>query len=334
MRGQLAVFTSAALVLLISTFCLVAKGAGDSAGRQMRVGVLYPESRSSVPPAAAVFWRRLGELGWVEGRNLTIESRWADGNIERLPAYISELLGRNIDLLVTWTTPAAIAAKAATASSRTPVVVAVMADPIATGIVADLAHPGGNLTGLMQGHDRAFSGKWLEILHDTLPRLSTVAVILNPDNPVSRKQAEALKPAAGTLRVRLYFFEVREAGQLGRTFASARQQAEAFIVLADALTMQHRNEIAQLAAKHRIPGLYTVREFVDAGGLMSYAADNSALFYRAAEYADRILRGDKPGELPIEQATKFELVVNLRTAKALGLVIPQSVLLRADDVIR
>jgi putative ABC transport system substrate-binding protein len=304
------------------------------AQRHARIGVVYPESHATVPPAVSVFWRRLQELGWAEGRNLTVESRYADGRTERLPSLIQNLVRRKVDLLVTWTTSAAIAAKEITEKTGTPVVVPVMGDPIATGIVTDLARPGGTLTGLALGHDQAFVGKWIQFLQETVPGLTSVTVILNPENAVARKQREALKLVAQGVGVQLRFIEVRDAPQLEAAFRTARGQSQAFVLLADPLTMSYREQIVSIANNQRMVGIYVLREFVDAGGLMSYGADNNALFYRAAEYADRVLRGEKPGDLPIEVSAKYELVVNLRTAKRLGVSMPQSVLLRADEVIQ
>jgi len=331
---RLVALAVAVLPLVTTALSPIAVDAADPANRRVRVGVVYPESRSSVPPAVGVFWRRLAELGWVEGRNLVVESRWADGRADRLPALMPEVIGQDIELLVTWTTPAAVAAKAATAATGTPVVVAVMGDPVATGIVASLARPGGNLTGLALGHDQTFAGKWLQILQEVVPRLANVAVIFNPDNQPARKQTEGLRTVSSSLGLKLRFIEVRDWTQIERAFAMARQNDQAFVMLADALSMRYRGEIAALAAKAGIPGIYVLREFVDAGGLISYGADNNALFRRAAEYADRILRGAQPSDLPIEQPTKIEMVVNLKAAEALGLTIPQSILLRADEVIR
>jgi putative tryptophan/tyrosine transport system substrate-binding protein len=298
----------------------------------VRVGFVSPYSPSTATRSLGAFWARLRELGYVEGRNLVIEARWADGRNDRLPVLIGEVLGRNVDVLVTWTTPAATAAKNAT--SIVPIVVAAMGDPVAIGLVATLAHPGGNLTGLSMGFAEGMGGKWLELLQETVPRLSQVAVIENPDNPANRAQTKELEAVARSLAVRLQLIPARDLEAFDRAFAQAHREAQAVLVLADPLTVHRRDRITALAAKYRIPGMYPLLDFVDAGGLMAYSANQRVLFRRAAEYVDKILKGANPGDLPIEQPTQFELAVNLKTARALGLTIPESILLRADEVIR
>jgi putative ABC transport system substrate-binding protein len=298
----------------------------------VRVGFVSPYSPSTATRSLSAFWDRLRELGYVEGQNLVIEARWADGRNDRLPALMAEVLARNVDVLVTWTTPAATAAKNAT--SIVPIVVAAMGDPVAIGLVATLAHPGGNLTGLSMGFAEGMGGKWLELLQETVPRLSQVAVIENPDNPANRAQTKELEPLARSLGVKLQLIAVRDLEAFDRAFAQAHREAQAVLVLADPLTVHRRDRITALAARYRIPGMYPLLDFVDAGGLMAYSANQRVLFRRAAEYVDKILKGANPGDLPIEQPTQFELAVNLKTARALGLTIPESILLRADEVIR
>ena len=244
---------------------------------------------------------------------------------------MAEVLERKVDVLVTASTPGAVTAKKAT--NTVPIVVAVMGDPIGTGLVASLARPGGNLTGLsLQWED--LGGKWLELLQEAIPRLSTVAVISNPDSPAIREVARKLREIASRRGVRLRFHDVREAGEFAHAFKQARQEAQAALVLADPVTVAHRREITALAAAHRVPTLYVLQEFMDTGGLMAYGVDQRILFPRAADYVDKILRGARPAELPIEQPMQFSLVVNLKAARALGLSIPESILLRADEVIR
>ncbi len=304
----------------------------EPAQRVVRLGFVGSESPSTVARNNAAFFKRLGELGWVEGRNLIVERRWAEGHLDRLPALMADMVNRKVDVIVTASTPAAVAAKDAT--STVPIVIASMGDPVASGLAASLARPGGNVTGLSLGWAEGIPGKWLELLWETIPRLTTVAVIGNSDSSLVRLLQKTLDAAAATRGVRLRHIDVREPEGLERAFEQARHQAKAAIVLPDPLTVQHRQQVASLAAKHRLPTMYGLLEFMEAGGLMAYAPDHVAMFRRAAEYVDKILRGAKPGELPIEQPTQYTLAVNLKTAKTLGLKIPESILIRADEVIR
>jgi putative ABC transport system substrate-binding protein len=306
--------------------------AAEPSQRVVRVGFVHTASPSTATGGVTAFWERLRELGYVEGENLVVEARWAEGRYDRLPALMAEVVGRKVDVLVTFSTPAAIAAKNAT--TTIPIVDASMADPVRAGLVASLAHPGGNLTGLSNGWGEGMAGKWFELLQETVPRLSAVAVIANPDNPLNRDFAKDLQAIAPTRGLKLRLIEVREPGALDRAFVQAGRKAQAVLVLPDAIFSVHRGRVTALAAKHKLPTMYYVRDFVDAGGLMAYAPDQVAMFRRAADYVDKILRGANPGDLPIEQPTKYLLVVNLKTAKALGVTIPDSILLRADEVIR
>ena len=272
------------------------------------------------------------ELGYVEGQNLVVESRWAEDRYDRLPALTAEVLQQKVDVLVTVATAGAIAAK--NASSTIPIVGIGMADPLRTGLVSSLARPGGNLTGLSMGWGEGMAGKWLELLQETVPRLSTLAVVANPGNPLVRDLAKDLEAIAPTRGLKLRSIEVREPKDLDRAFGQAARRAQAVLVLPDPMIAAHLKQVTALAAKYRLPAMYYLREFVDAGGLMAYGPDLAVMTRRAAEYVDKILNGARPGDLPIEQPTKFELVVNLKTAKALGLTIPESILVRADEVIR
>jgi len=321
-----------AAVAAATMFAVQLVWAVEPSQKVVRVGFVSPYSPSTATRSLSAFWGRLRELGYVEGRNLVIEARWADGQNDRLPALMGEVIGRNVDVLVTWTTPAATAAKNAT--STTPIVVAAMGDPVAIGLVTALAHPGGNLTGLSMGFAEGMGGKWLELLQETVPRLAQVAVIENPDNPANRAQTKELEAVAPSLGMKLQLIAVRDLDAFDRAFAQAHREAQAVLVLADPLTVHRRDRITGLAARYRIPGMYPLLDFVDAGGLMAYSANQRVLFRRAAEYVDKILKGANPGDLPIEQPTQFELAVNLKTARALGLTIPESILLRADEVIR
>jgi putative ABC transport system substrate-binding protein len=241
---------------------------------------------------------------------------------------MAEVIGQQVDVLVTWSTPGATVAKKAT--STVPIV-ALMGEPVRTGLVESLSRPGGNMTGLSMGFSEGMASKWLELLQELVPRLSTIAVTMNPDISVHRDIAKELQAIAQMRRVKLKIIEVREPAGLDSAFEQARRHAQAVLVIPDPVI--DRARITSLAAKHRLPAMYGLRDFAYAGGLMAYAPDVPAMYRRAAEYVDKILKGAKPADLPIEQPTKFELVVNLKTAKALGITIPQSILLRADEVI-
>jgi putative ABC transport system substrate-binding protein len=300
--------------------------------KSVRLGFVGASSSAAASKGLAAFWDRLRELGYVEGENLIVERRWANGQLERLPALMAEVAARKVDLIFTSGTPAALAAKKATATI--PIVVAAMGDPLGTGLVTSLAQPGGNLTGLSLEMTEDLSGKWLQLLQEAVPHLSTVAVISNPGSPLVPKLAKNLEAAAHTRGVKLRCVDVREPVALAGAFKQARHDAQAALIVPDPLITEHRTRITALAATNRVPTLYTLLDFMETGGLMAYGVDTQLLSRRAAEYVDTVLKGAKPGDLPIEQATQYRLVVNLKTAKALGLTISQSLLLRADEVIR
>ncbi|HEV2055927.1 MAG TPA: ABC transporter substrate-binding protein [Methylomirabilota bacterium] len=298
-----------------------------------RIGFLSPSSPSDPPMqhSLEVFRHGLGELGYVEGQNIAIESRWAEGKYDRLPGLAAELVRLKVDVIVTAAVPAIRAAKEAT--STIPIVMAVVVDPVATGLVASLARPGGNITGLSNMAPELV-GKQLQMLKEVVPKASRVAVLWNPANPGNAPQLREAEAAARTLGVRLQPVEARDPNDFDGAFAAMiRQQAGALIVLLDVMFTDHRTRIADLAAKSRLPAVYGLSEHAEAGGLMAYSASRAALFRRAATYVDKILKGAKPADLPVERPTKFELVINLKTAKALGLTIPPSLLVRADRVI-
>jgi putative ABC transport system substrate-binding protein len=306
--------------------------AADQVQSVVRVGFVSPQSPSTATPGVRAFWERLRELGYIEGQNLAIEARWAEGRIDRLPALMNEVIATRIDVLVTYSTPGAVAAKDAT--STTPIVVAVMGDPVGTGLVASLARPGGNVTGLSLGWGEGMEGKWLEGLQELVPRLSIVGVVGNPDNPLIQEQMKELETIAPMRGLKALLFKVREPAALDRAFEQAGRKTQAILVLADPLTATHGPRITALAAKYRLPAMYSLRDFVDGGGLVAYAPNMKTMFLRAAEYVDKILKGARPADLPIEQPTHFELVVNVKTAESLGLMIPQSMLQRADEIIK
>jgi len=263
---------------------------------------------------------------------VVVEWRSANGDYDLVPPLVADLIQRKVDVIVVTSTPATQAAKRAT--STVPIVMALVADPVGSGLVASLAHPGANVTGL-SFMTTELSPKRLQLLKETIPRLTRVAVLWNPATPWHRKVIELLKGVAPSLAIELSVVGVRTPEDIGPAFlAVGRAHAQALYVIEDPLFFGHRTTLLKLASKARLPAVYEQRGFVDEGGLMSYGANFGALWYRSAWYVDKILKGANPGDLPIEQPTTFELVVNLRTAKALGLIIPQSILLRADEVIR
>ena len=280
----------------------------------------------------SAFWDRLRELGYVEGQNLVVEGRWAEGHYDRLPALMAEVVGRKPDVLVTYGTTCAVAAKNAT--SAIPIVAVAMGEPLRIGLVTSLGRPEGNLTGLSLGWGTGIAGKWLELMQEAVPRLLTVGVIGNPDNPIGREMVKELEALAPSRSLKLRVIEVRDPGMLEHAFEQARRSVQAILVLPDAALSGNRQQIAVLAAKYRMPAMYSLRDFVDVGGLMAYAPDYAVQWRRAAVYVDKLLKGAKPAELPIEQPTQHLLVVNLKTARALGLTIPESILARADEVIK
>jgi putative ABC transport system substrate-binding protein len=322
------------LASAISTLVALPGDAADPVQRVVRVGLVSPLSPSS-PYSLRYepeFWKHLHGLGWVEGQNLVAETRWAEGRSERLPALVAELIEHKVDVLVTIGSQAAVAAKNAT--TTIPIVIVAVGDPISAGLVTSLARPGGNLTGMSLGWVEGIEGKWLQLSQEMVPRLSTLAVIANPTSPIYGKYLQRLEAIAPTRGLKVRIIDVRGPDTLDNAFEQARRTAQAVLVAADANLLTEQQRIVALAAKHRLPDMHVVREFVEAGGLMAYAPELRVVYRHAADYVDKILRGAKPGDLPIEQPTRFELVVNLRTAKVLGLRIPESILLRADEVIR
>jgi putative ABC transport system substrate-binding protein len=319
----------------ILAFALVAASwaAPAPAGKVYRIGIL---GASAADASEARLWQgfrqELGTRGWIEGRNVLLESRWAEGNAARLPELAAELVRLRMDVIVTRGSIFVQAAKSATPSI--PIVFTMHADPIRTGHVASLARPGGNITGLsivMTDLDV----KGLEFLVASVPKVKRIAFLGSPDVPSYAPTLKALEEAARHLELQLQTVTARTAADLEHAFsAMARAQAQAVVVFGYASYMTARQHVAELAMRHRLPTFFTFRDHVEAGGLMSYAPDYGDLVRRSAIYVDKILRGAKPADLPVEQATKFELAINLKTAKALGLDIPQSLLLRADAIIQ
>jgi ABC-type uncharacterized transport system substrate-binding protein len=301
----------------------------QQAGRIWRVGMLETVSAARKPNDIAAFRQGLQALGYVEGQNLKIEYRSADGYPERFPELTQGLVGLKVDLITTRGTPAAFAAKVAT--STIPIVMAAIGEPLL--VVATLSHPGGNITGL-SAVVTDLMAKRVEILRDLIPGLSSVGAFLNMSNGSQPPQWADIEQAARTYGMQSQLFDVRKAADLSPAFDAASQEhTGAFIVGIDALTQANQDLIIQLAAKHRLPAIYPSREFVDAGGLITYGVNYPDLYRRAASFVDKIFKGAKPAELPVEEPTKFEMIVNHKTAKALGLTIPPAILLRADEVI-
>src|SRR5215469_1330951 len=293
------------------------------------IGVIGGGTPSTHGRWIAGFVQRLRELGWIEDRTVAIEIRWAEGRNERYTEIAAEFVRRKVDVILT-SGAAVPAAKQAT--SVIPIVFAVVDDPVGMGLVASLARPGGNVTGLsIQSTDLA--GKRIELLREVVPGLHRLAIMANVDLPSAEMEMGGIQTAARTLGLAVVPAEIRRAEDIAPAFEGLKSRADALYVVGDALVITHRIRINTLALIARLPTIYVVREYVEAGGLMSYGPSFSDLFRRAADYVDKILRGAKPGEIPVEQATKFDLVINLTTAKALGLTIPESFLLRADEVI-
>jgi len=319
-------FLIAAAVLLASP---LAADAQETA-RVWRVGFVSP---SAPGPTIQSFRQGLEALGYVEGKNVVVETRFADGHADRLPGLIAEVIGSKVDVLVVGSAAGALAAKRATATL--PVVFAGIIDPVAPGIVTSLARPGGNLTGTTFGiGGSGFAGKWVELLKEAVPNVSHVAVLQNPASPTGGPLVRELQVAARTLNVKLDVFDVGDPAKLDGAFAAIRRSgARGVIVTNDPFFHANRDRLVRLAATARLPAVYFTNDFAEAGGLMSYGSSLADSYRRAATYVDKILKGAKPGDLPVEQPTKFELIINVRTAKALGLKIPESLLIRADRVI-
>ena len=281
----------------------------------------------------AAFRQELRERGWVEGQNVVVEVRFGNGMVDRFPAIIAEMIGLKVDVILTGSSATTWAAKGATRSI--PIVMAASADALGEGLVANLAHPGGNITGMTFLAGPEIAGKQLQLLKEMVPTASRVVVLMNPTNRSHAAFVRELKVAARSLGTQLQVLEAPSPDQLNGAFAAmSRERAAALLVLTDGMFFGQRRQVADLAARGGLPALYSQREFVDLGGLASYGPNLVDMFRRAAIHVDKILKGAKPGDLPIEQPTKFELVINLKTAKALGLTIPPSLLLRADEVIR
>jgi len=313
---------------------LVASQEADAqqAGKAHRIGWLTAVDARAAAHLVEAFRQGLRELGYVEGKDIVIEYRWAEGRFERLPALAADLVRLKVDVILAAGPPAAPAAKDATESI--PIVTTSAIEPVESGLVASLARPGGNITGLTSTAGPEIVGKQLQLLKEAVPKVSRVAVLWNPTNPAHLLALGEAKVAARSLGVQLQLLETRGPDEFERAPAAAtRERAGALLILRDPMFFVHRTRFADFAAKSRLPTMSGLREFVEAGGLMGYGPSLPDLFRRAPTFVDKILKGAKPADLPVEQPTKFELVINLKTAKALGLTIPRSILIRADKLI-
>ena len=319
------------VVLAIGIPSALLAAEAQQTNRVPRIGFLGNSTAALEANLVGPFRDGLRDLGYVEGQNILIEYRWAEGKYERFPALIAEMIASKVDVIVTAGTPATQAYQKARTSI--PLVMVAVGDPVGTGIVASLSRPGGNITGLTSISPELES-KRIELLREVIPELSHIAVLWNPKNAFHAIENKEVEIAAAALRMKVLYLGVEAQEQIGDAFAQIlKERPGALLVLADRVFLHNRALIMDFAAKYRLPGVYAYRELVEAGGLMSYGPSYADMHRRAATYVHKILKGAKPADLPVEQPTKFVLVVNLKTAKALGLTIPQSVLVRADEVI-
>jgi ABC-type uncharacterized transport system substrate-binding protein len=303
----------------------------QQAGRIPRVGFLGNSTAALEANLVGPFREGLREHGYEEGRNIALEFRWAEGKYERFPALVAELIAANVDVLVTAGTPATLAVKNAT--TTLPLVMIAVGDPVGTGIIPSLARPGGNITGL-SSIAPDLEGKRLELLREVVPRLARVAFFLNPANAFHAASVQQARAAAQALNINLIAHEVRKSEDLDPAFAAiVEEKPDALLILADRVFLHNRERMMSFAAQHRLPSVNAYRELVEAGGMMSYGPSYEDMHRRAAAYVDKILKGAKPGDLPVEQPTKFTLIVNVKTTMALGLEVPPTLLARADEVI-
>jgi putative tryptophan/tyrosine transport system substrate-binding protein len=324
-RQLLFVLGTGALAVRLASFA-------QAQDKVWRIGMLETVSTTLNAANLDTFRQGLRELGYIEGRNLIIEYRSTDGHAERFPDLATELVRLKVDLIVTRGTPAALAAKNATRTI--PVVMANAGDPVGSGLVSSLAHPGGNVTGL-SSVPAELDPKRLELIRELVPGSARIAILQNMGSPNNPPQWKEIEKAARALGVQPQLLDARKPEDLAPAFdAASRQRADALVVGGEGLFQANRKLIADLAAKHRLPAIYRSMEYIEAGGLMAYGPSYPDLYRRAATYVDKILKGARPADFPIEQPTKFVLIINLKAANALGLTIPQSVLLRADEVIQ
>jgi ABC-type uncharacterized transport system substrate-binding protein len=306
-------------------------GEAQPTGKVYRIGYLTVPSRETAEGGGNTFKHALGDLGWIDGQNVLIDYRFADSSLDRLPDLAAGLVQLRADVIVAGATAAVAAAKAVT--QTIPIVMFLPADPVGSGLVASLARPGGNVTGLTTTAGPEIFGKQLQLLKDAFPRISRVAVLVSHAAPAyALREIETATRALGLQR---HVIEIRNPGDFDNAFAAmTKAHANAIFIPADSMFYQYRTRLVRLAANTRLPAMWGLRDQAEAGGLLAYATDLNDLARRAATYVDKILKGAKPADLPVEQPTKFELVINMKTAKALGLTIPQSLLVRADEIIQ
>ena len=320
------------VTLALSIFVVPRASDAQPPAKIPRIGMLVGGSPDWTAPTLEAFRQRLHELGYVEGHTIAIEYRFAEGKSELHPALAAELVHLPVDILVTWGSAAAWAAKHAT--STTPIVIGAATDPVAQGLAASHARPGGNITGVASA-PMGVQGKTVQVLTEAIPGLSRVALLWTSANPAHTLMVRDAQEAAQELGLQTQLLDVREASALDGAFAAmAQARAEALVVLNDPLFLAHRTRLVELTGAYRLPTIYGNREYVEAGGLMAYGTNFRANFRRAAVYVDKILKGANPADLPIEQPMNFELVLNLKTAQALGITIPPTLLVLADEVIR
>jgi putative tryptophan/tyrosine transport system substrate-binding protein len=318
--------------MLAAAIVLVA-GPMAAQAQQTKVYRIGFVTTGSAAAAVEPFRQGLTEAGYLEGRNLIIEARFAGGRQELLPELVADVIRQKVGVLVVVSTSTALVAKKAT--STVPIVFASVFDPVASGIVPSLARPGGNITGSAMGVGGDFGGKWVELLKEAVPGMTRAAVLWNSANQSSAQSAESIQAAARTSGVKLELFDAGNAASLDRALgAIAASRAEGLIIAPDPYFNANRTKVVRFAASRRLPAVYFFRSFAEAGGLMAYGANNADSIRAAAKYVDKILKGAKPGDLPVDQPTRFELVINLKTAKALGLKLPQSLFVRADRLIQ
>jgi putative ABC transport system substrate-binding protein len=326
--------TAKILTWLLGTILLTSSplASAQQQAKVPRIGLVDAGSPANTGHRAQAFVEGLRELGYVDGKNVAIEYRWAEGNLERLSGFVAELIHSKVDVIVSSATPAIHIAKKQTVNIA--IVMAGVTDPVANGFVVSLARPRGNITGLTH-MSPDLTGKRLELLKEVVPRLLRVGVLWNPNQPGQSAAYREMQVAADALKVTLISMAARNRDEIEAVLVGlGKERPQALFELPDPLIFFNRKLIAAFAAKQRLPAMYSFREYVDAGGLMSYGTNFPALFHRAATYVDKILKGAKPADLPVEQPTKFELVINLKTAEQIGLTIPPSVLARADRVIK
>jgi putative ABC transport system substrate-binding protein len=320
-----------ALALGVLSVALATTAQESKAGKTARIGRLSPLSAEADRPNLEAFRKGLRDLGWVEGQTFTIETRFADGKPEQLPGLAAELVRQRVDVILTGSSPGALAAKKATGTI--PIVMVTTGDPVRDGLVTSLARPGGNLTGVTS-LGQALDAKRLELLKEAVPGVTRVAVLLEPSSFYTAPFLREREGAARALGIELRLLEVQDPSNLDKVLAAMpTERVGALMVQTNVMFITHRKRIVELVAKSRVPAVYGEREFVDAGGLMFYGASLAAMYRDAAVYADKILKGARPADLPVEQPTKLELVINLKTAKVLGMTIPPSVLARADRLV-